>query len=357
MKERRRLFAKVFIILGVLLLAAGIILFIGGMSAVGWDFSALNTVRYENRTYEEQSGSVTALQVDYTDAAIAVEYSETAEKISVSYPVRQNERGEDTAEIEISKENGVLSITEHQNWQNNLFQWNIDLDIHFGGEDNSPVVRITLPAGREYSLTLGTGNGSIRLQANGADLSSLALHTENGSIRAQAETLLHIGGNATFQTENGSVTVSNIEADGELSLRTSNGSVSAENVSAKNITATTEHGDVTLTDAAADTALTAQTSTGRISLCGEIAANSLTAKTETGAILLRDGTIDANAIDLSTETGSITAENSVFAGAQSDYTVQVSTEIGNSNVSDSLGGNRRLSLKTTTGEIRVFFQN
>lgn len=356
MKERRRLFAKVFIILGVLLLAAGIILFIGGMSAVGWDFSALNTVRYENRTYEEQSGSVTALQVDYTDAAIAVEYSETAEKISVSYPVRQNERGEDTAEIEISKENGVLSITEHQNWQNNLFQWNIDLDIHFGGEDNSPVVRITLPAGREYSLTLGTGNGSIRLQANGA-LSSLALHTENGSIRAQAETPLHIGGNATFQTENGSVTVSNIEAEGDLALHTSNGSVSAENVSAKNITVTTEHGDVTLTDAAADTALTAQTSTGRISLCGEIAANSLTAKTETGAILLRDGTIDANAIDLSTETGSITAENSVFAGAQSDYTVQVSTEIGNSNVSDSLGGNRRLSLKTTTGEIRVFFQN
>ena len=348
MKERRRLFAKVFIILGVLLLAAGIILFIGGMSAVGWDFSALNTVRYENRTYEEQSGSVTALQVDYTDAAIAVEYSETAEKISVSYPVRQNEHGEDTAEIKITEENGTLPVADHVEWEKNLFQCSLG---------NSPVVRITLPAGREYSLTLGTGNGSIRLQANGAELSSLALHTENGSIRAQAETPLHIGGNATFQTENGSVTVSNIEAEGDLALHTSNGSVSAENVSAKNITVTTEHGDVTLTDAAADTALKAQTSTGRISLCGEIAANSLTAKTETGAILLRDGTIDANAIDLSTETGSITAENSVFAGAQSDYTVQVSTEIGNSNVSDSLGGNRRLSLKTTTGEIRVFFQN
>lgn len=344
--SNRKTFIKVFVILGSLLLVAGLAVFIIGMTATDWDFTKLNTVRYTQKSYEAE-GEITSLRVEYSDAAIMVTYSETAERVTVDYPVRLNERDEEAAQIKIAEKGGTLTIIEHVEWKKNIFQWNLG---------NSPKVHVVLPAGK-YGLDLQTSNGAILVDAGGETaFSELSLRSSNGNIGLKTSGAA-VGGDAEFKTENGSISVANIAAENKLTLHTSNGSVSAENVSAKNITATTEHGDVTLTDAAADTALTAQTSTGRISLCGEIAANSLTAKTETGAILLRDGTIDANAIDLSTETGSITAENSVFAGAQSDYTVQVSTEIGNSNVSDSLGGNRRLSLKTTTGEIRVFFQN
>ena len=89
--SKRRTFIKIFVILGAILLVAGVAVFVGGMTAGGWDFSILNTVRYTQKSYDAE-GAVTSVHIEYSNAAIAVEYSETAETVHIDYPVRLNER-------------------------------------------------------------------------------------------------------------------------------------------------------------------------------------------------------------------------------------------------------------------------
>lgn len=343
--SKRRTFIKIFVILGAILLVAGVAVFVGGMTAGGWDFSILNTVRYTQKSYDAE-GAVTSVHIEYSNAAIAVEYSETAETVHIDYPVRLNERDEESAQIEITEEGGTLAVIEHVDWEKNLFQWSLG---------NSPAVRVVLPAGQNIALDLYTQNGSISLNADGEALPSLDLHSNNGSISASGA--LTVAEDATFSTSNGSVEVSGVSAAGDLTLRTSNGSVRAENISADSLEARSSNGSLRLADIAAADSLTAKTAHGSVELFGDITAKMLTVSTSAGDIAMHDGMIDAQEIAMMTELGSIEAEGSAFAGAQSDYTVLVSTGLGESNVSDSVGGNRKLTLSTGTGDIRVYFES
>ena len=355
--SKRRTFIKIFVILGAILLVAGVAVFVGGMTAGGWDFSILNTVRYTQKSYDAEGG-VTSVHIEYSNAAISVEYSETAETVHIDYPVRLNERGEETAQIEITEKDGALTVVEHVDWQDSLFQWDIDLfqwdiDLDFG-DDSARTVRVVLPAGQNIALDLYTQNGSVSLNADGEALPSLDLHSNNGSISVSGT--LTVAEDAAFQTDNGSVNVSGVSAAGDLTLRTSNGSMRAENISADSLEARSSNGSLRLADIAAADSLTAKTNNGAIELLGDITAKMLTVSTSAGDIAMHDGMIDAQEIAMTTELGSIEAEGSAFAGAQSDYTVLVSTGLGESNVSDSVGGSRKLTLSTGTGDIRIFFQ-
>lgn len=342
--SKRRTFIKIFVILGAILLVAGVAVFVGGMTAGGWDFSILNTVRYTQKSYDA-AGAVTSVHIEYSNAAIAVEYSETAETVHIDYPVRLNERDEESAQIEITEEGGTLAVIEHVDWEKNLFQWSLG---------NSPAVRVVLPAGQNIALDLYTQNGSISLNADGEALPSLDLHSNNGSISASGA--LTVAEDATFSTSNGSVEVSGVAAAGDLTLRTSNGSVRAENISADSLEARSSNGSLRLADIAAADSLTAKTAHGSVELFGNVTAKMLTVSTSAGDIAMHGGMIDAQEIAMTTALGSIEAEGSAFAGAQSDYTVLVSTGLGDSNVSDSVGGNRKLTLSTNLGDIRIFFQ-
>lgn len=343
--SKRRTFIKIFVILGAILLVAGVAVFVGGMTAGGWDLTILNTVRYTQKSYDAE-GAVASVHIEYSNAAISVEYSETAETVHIDYPVRLNERGEETAQIEITEKDGALTVVEHVDWEKNLFQWSLG---------NSPAVRVVLPAGQNIALDLYTQNGSISLNADGEALPSLDLHSNNGSISASGA--LTVAENATFSTTNGSVNVSGVAAAGDLTLRTSNGSVRAENISADSLEARSSNGSLRLADIAAADSLTAKTAHGSVELFGNVTAKMLTASTSAGDIAMRDGMVDAQEITMTTELGSIEAEGSAFAGAQSDYTVLVSTGLGDSNVSDSVGGSRKLTLSTGTGDIRVYFES
>lgn len=343
--SKRRTFIKIFVILGAILLVAGVAVFVGGMTAGGWDLTILNTVRYTQKSYDAE-GAVASVHIEYSNAAISVEYSETAETVHIDYPVRLNERGEETAQIEITEKDGALTVVEHVDWEKNLFQWSLG---------NSPAVRVVLPAGQNIALDLYTQNGSISLNADGEALPSLDLHSNNGSISASGA--LTVAENATFSTTNGSVNVSGVAAAGDLTLRTSNGSVRAENISADSLEARSSNGSLRLVDIAAADSLTAKTAHGSVELFGNVTAKMLTASTSAGDIAMRDGMVDAQEITMTTELGSIEAEGSAFAGAQSDYTVLVSTGLGDSNVSDSVGGSRKLTLSTGTGDIRVYFES
>lgn len=294
----------------------------------------------DQKSYEIKD-PVHSLRIEYSDAPIFIEYSDTAERILIHYPLYLNKRGEEIAPIKISEQNGTLLLVEQPS--------------AFDGKRNLHAVRVTLPAIQEISLDVHTMNSSIMLTGETNTLADLSLCSSNGSIVAKG--IFRTPGTATFSTSNGSIIIADIAAAHDLLIRSSNGSIQSKNISAENIEAHTINGSINLTNITAENAAVVETRTSSISLSGIIKAKLLRASTMNGAITLKDGLITADEIALSSETGAISSKGSAFAGAQSDYTVLVSTDVGDSNVSDSVGGNRKLTLSTGTGDIRVYFES
>ena len=57
MAQKKHRFTKIFVVCGLIVLTAALVLFIAGMSAANWDFSKLSTVQYSVLTFEQTGGS------------------------------------------------------------------------------------------------------------------------------------------------------------------------------------------------------------------------------------------------------------------------------------------------------------
>ena len=64
---------------------------------------------------------------------------------------------------------------------------------------------------------------------------------------------------------------------------------------------------------------------------------------------IKYGLITVQKVSLACGNSEVSKKDSCFSGAQTDYTIQVSTGIGNANVSDSAGGSKKMFLSTGTG--------
>lgn len=93
MSEKKRSSAgKGLAVFGVIILLLGAALFIYGMSVIDWDFKQLSTFRYEYRTYEAENDEIDSIFVDFDQTNVRVEISETAQKITISYPSPSTEQ-------------------------------------------------------------------------------------------------------------------------------------------------------------------------------------------------------------------------------------------------------------------------
>ena len=115
MAQKKHRFTKIFVVCGLIVLTAALVLFIAGMSAANWDFSKLSTVQYSVLTFEQTDESIRSIDVRYQNADIAVTISPDAEKIAVKYPVRTDADGEQAA-VTLKTENGTLYLTESDGW-------------------------------------------------------------------------------------------------------------------------------------------------------------------------------------------------------------------------------------------------
>lgn len=307
---------KIAVICGSVLLAAGLILFFCGMATEGWDFSSLSTVKYEQREYTAQA-DVTELAVNINAANIRAEVSEETEKISVSYPVRVDKDGNVLAEMAVTEENGTLSLTEESGG------WDISFDISF---ESSPVMTVKLPAEAMTEISLCTKAGNISL--SGVQAEQISCVSDTGNITAEnirAEQL-------ALTSDTGNVRVSGANAGGDASFRADTGNVRAENITAGGT-------------------LAAETDTGGVTLAGTVEAENIEVRTQFGNISA-EAPLSARAMRFETDTGEI---DLLLCGEQAEYTVIAETDTGNSNIASAIGGEKTLTVRTGTGNIRVGF--
>ena len=294
MAQKKHRFTKIFVVCGLIVLTAALVLFIAGMSAANWDFSKLSTVQYSVFAFDQTDESIRSIDVRYQNADIAVTVSPDAEKIAVKYPVRTDADGEQAA-VTLKTENGTLYIAE----SDDNFQ---PVSWFFG---SIPPVEIVLPA---------------------AEYGSLHLQTDTGDIR-----------------------VTDVTAAQNITLQTDTGDIEVTGGNAENISATADTGDIRLSDVTAVQKITLKSDVGDLTLNSATAAE-IEAGADTGNISVSG--VGAGTITLATDTGDI---RGTISGKQNDYTISVQTDTGSSNLQSGGSGANRLTASTDVGDIELYF--
>ena len=294
MAQKKHRFTKIFVVCGLIVLAAALVLFIAGMSVINWDFSKLSTVQYSVLTFEQTDENIQSIDVRYQSADIAVTVSPDAEKISVKYPVRTDADGKQAA-VTLKTEDSTLYIAE----SDDNFQ---PVSWFFG---SIPPVEIVLPA---------------------AEYSSLHLQTDTGDIR-----------------------ITDVTAAQGIVLQTGTGDIELSGGRAESISATADTGNIRLSDVTAAQKITLKSDVGDLTLNSATAAE-IEARADTGNVSVSG--IAADAITLSADTGDI---RGTIAGKKADFTISVTTDTGSSNLQSGGSGAKRLTVATDTGDIVLNF--
>ena len=307
----------------ILLLSGGAIFGVGILVAKG-DIKSLSHLKSVQETYTETANNeITSVAVDYNDADVKVIFSETAEKVTLSYPRLLTKKNQPASEIYLSDTNGKLQIRERILWRKTWLNWNFtDMELV-----------LTLPAARSYALSIETDNGDINLTGASSNLTSLRLSTDNGDIETKGV---------------------NIVCSGNIDVESDNGDIELGKFSAVNVTAEIDNGDIELSGGNASGKIELSSDNGEIEIKGALVANTISVETDNGGVYAMNGILDAQRVAIETDNGNVKIR---LIGEQSDYSIYVRTDNGKSNVRSQAGGDRNLSLDSDNGDIFVSFIN
>lgn len=343
MKISKAIAKKILTILliggGAVTVAGGAVFGIGVAAAEG-DFTALNTVEYQTKTWQE-SAQITALSVDYSVSDIEVHFTKDATQVRVEYDEEYTKKGKRTSTAVITEVGSTIKISENRKGTSWL-QWSVGY---------TPKVAVYIPESRALALDIETETGDVLFLGEG-NFTALQAETETGSIRSDSAITVQNG--AIFSAETGSISLAELTAQ-TLSVENETGSIRlTEAIVTTKAEVEVDTGSIQIL------ALQAQTAhikggTGSITL-GNITANELSVKNSTGDVKSKADTyIDSRALTLVCNTGDIRVS---LVGKYTDYAMQVKTSTGKANIYPvpANGQPRSLSAKTSTGDIYVAFQ-
>lgn len=330
MKTGSKIFTIVCCALGGALLLAACALFVTGMALEDWDFTALNTARYQTRT--QTFTGIEDIDISYPFADIAVQTDEGAGEITLSYPVRVDRDGNELVYTQLTAEGGLLRLTAEEKPA-----WNFGISIQV----SAPQLVLTLPATAFGDIAIGSDAGKIAVE--GVTCGNLLLSADLGDIEAKDVSCTQLTATASA----GAVAVYGGECE-SAQLTADLGEVRAEDVQCGTLTCTSQLGSAHIERLQCDR-LSVDVKTGDIEL-EEAGAQSIELSAELGDIDLRQ--VDAQELELAAQMGSI---RGTLAGAEEDYTIGVTANMGSSNIADRFGGTRTLIAATEMGDIRITF--
>ncbi len=299
----------------LVLVALGLIVCCVCTVFAGFDFSKLSTSDPQTPVYYDFDPTI--VEINSINISLSTDDLSIVESDDglIHLKLFKYEYEDATAEVK----NGVLSIGKKLQGYKSIMNINLD----FG--DYTSILSIPKGLECDISATLSTGDVTI---SNTESLGRVSVSQSTGDT---------------------TVTKSSMK---ELTVSCSTGDIKAENVSiSENAAFTTSTGHCTLTNASVAGTLMRGTSTGKTSLINVTCA-SLTVDSTTGDIELT--ALDAKDISIKTSTGDVYGS---VKGTISDYTITSDTSTGDNSLPDSLAlGDKRLKVKTTTGDIEISFE-
>ena len=304
------------LLISSLLIFVGIVVFVGGMTMLKWNFKNLTLLKYDTHSYMPHD-SFTKISVDTTTADIIFVATNDEKASIVCY---EKERMNHTVYVENNEL--VIKLNDTRKW------------YHFIGFDfDSPKITVNLPK-QEYDLlkiSASTGNTKIP-EGLSFKVSEIALSTgdnctKSGDVNLSATTgdisvsgLSYVSLSATVST--GDMDVRCVNCSDDIALSFTTGDIEVENVTCNSIYANGSTGDVELNNVIASAFINIKTSTGDIQMercdAGELKIEASTgdikgtllsekifiARTDTGRVDVPRGT-SGGLCEITTDTGDI----------------------------------------------------
>lgn len=312
---------KAWLIVVIALVAVGLIVFVAVMSEYRWDFTKLNTGKFETSRYEinEEFNSL-SMDTDTADIRFVLSddkkckvecYEE--EKVRHTVTVRENVL--------------VIEVVNNKSWYD-----------YIGFNFSSPKLTVYLPKTEYATLSIKEHTGHIEIPSNFVfENVDISLSTGNVDTFASTSGLLKI------KASTGKISVGNATV-GDLDLSTSTGEIAVSDVSCTgNIKLKVSTGKTILTDIRCQN-LTSDGDTGAISLNSVIATEKLTITRSTGDVKFNSS--DAAEILVETDTGNVTGT------LLTDKVFITHTDTGRVNVPETVSGGK-CKITTDTGDIKL----
>lgn len=312
-----------WLITAAALVLAGIIIFGGALSMIGWDFNKLSTVEYETNTHE--------INADFEDISIVSDTALIKLLPSEDDSVKVICYEENKALHKVSVSEGTLKIalSDSKKWYEH-----IKIGLNF----DSPKISVYIPEGEYGSLSVDSHTGNVEIPAEFA-FESIDVKVSTGHVFCAASAAKDVkiktstgdikalgikAGSLDLSVSTGRITAEDIVCTGDVSVRVSTGRALLSGVECKNLSSTG--------------------STGTLSLENVIAKGKIFAERDTGDVKL--SLCDAAEIDIKTDTGD------VIGTLLSDKVFITETDTGTVKVPKTTEGGK-CEITTDTGDIKI----
>ena len=293
---------KIWLIVAAALVVLGLLTWAVVMSIFGWNFSKLDTAKYETNEY--------TVTEDFNDISIDTKTANIEFLLSDDDSCRVVCHEMVKAKHTVSVESGTLNIK-----LNDQRKWYNFLNIGFG----SPKVTVYLPAGVYGALQINASTGDINISGE-FGFKSIDISVSTGDIRVEN---LHCG-SVVIAATTGKIDLSNLQIEGDLTVGVSTGDAVISSVVCNNFKSKGSTGNITLNSLIARGGMSVSRSTGDVKLNG----------------------CDASEIYITTATGS------VKGSLLSEKVFIAKTNTGKVDVPKTISGGR-CEITTSTGDIII----
>jgi len=315
---------RVWLMTAAFLVLIGCILFVGVMTALKWDFTELETVKYEINTHE--------ISRIFEDISVNTDTADIVFALSHDGNCRVECCEKENANHSVAVEDGTLTVKLMDERSGHGFMGKVGLTF------NSPRITVYLPKTVYKNLRINGETGDVEIPDDfafgGAEIS---LSTGDVDFCASASEMIKV------KTSTGDIRIAHTSA-GALDLSVSTGRVTVSDVCCRGaVTVGISTGKTNLNDITCQCVIS-RGNTGDIHLNNVIAAEKFSVERSTGDVKF-DGS-DAAEIFVRTDTGDVT-------GSLLTHKVFITkTDTGKVDVPKTVDGGR-CEIITDTGDIAL----
>lgn len=335
----KQIWKKRAVVLGCILLAAGVLVSGASFAAMGFSLRTFSSPREqaaEPETYSFTGDEVAAVDIESSFRRIQVEGVPglKAPELTISPDVFEYQ-------LEAGAGGPTVVVRETEEAKSGGWRWFQLFTFH---SDDQAEAILRLPEDFSGSLRLQSSFGGVRVK-NLSRLENLAVGSENESVRLETvEASEKIEVTSSF----GSVKAANSAAK-SFSCRNANGDVSLSGCSAEEAELSTEFGVLRVEDGTFGT-LALENSNGDTKLTDVKASGSLQHRSHFGALSFSG--LESPSLTLRAENGDI---RGTLVGSEQEYKISSSVKYGDSNLQNRMEGKNTLEVESEFGSVRIDF--
>lgn len=314
---------KIAFIIALACVAAGAAISLGAMAVIGFDISRLNTMKFENNTYQVEE-SFSHIRIEGAECDVRLLPSQTG-----ACTVVCSEGKNISHTVAIDGDTLKITRTDSRKWYERM-------GIYWGEMS----VTVYLPEGVYGDLFIQSVSGDITVPG-GFTFSQAEIVNTSGEIAYSAATDRSL----TLKTTSGDLTVRDLTA-GALEIRSTSGEVTIHSaVVSGDVVVETVSGEIELEGVNAQ-AMSIQSTSGDAELADTVAAGHMEIKTVSGEIEL--GRSDAETLRIKSTSGDVSGS---LLTEKRFTTHTTSGSVNVPNIASPAAGTCEIT--TTSGNIRI----